>query len=68
MNSARGQDQEPLFLDPLDVKVPHIASDKSVAYDYDIVYVRAQRAGDDIHKRFYTDIATPVTMDFVAVS
>jgi hypothetical protein len=59
---ARGQ-AEPLFLDPLDVNVPHISSDKSVAYDYDIVYVRAHRAGDEIHKRFYTDIATPVTLE-----
>ena len=26
-------------------------------YDYDIVYVRAQRAGDKVHKRFYTDFS-----------
>jgi hypothetical protein len=36
---------------------------KSVKYDYDIVYVRARRAGDKVHKRFYTDIATPVTLE-----
>jgi hypothetical protein len=26
-----------------------------VRYDYDIVYVRAKRAGDKVHKRYYTD-------------
>ena len=36
---------EQLFLDPIDVNVPHISTDKSVKYDYDIVYVRAPRAG-----------------------
>src|SRR5690554_5320848 len=28
------------FDQPLDVQVPHISSDPSVRYDYDIVYVR----------------------------
>jgi hypothetical protein len=55
--------QEPLFPGKLNVKVPHISTDKSVKYDYDIVYVRARRAGDKVHKRFYTDIATPVTLE-----
>src|SRR5262249_3533531 len=32
-------------------------------YDYDIVYVRAKRAGDKVHKRFYTDFSQPVTME-----
>jgi mono/diheme cytochrome c family protein len=59
--SLRGQ--EPLFADPIDVRVPHISTDATVRYDYDIVYVRAHRAGDEVHKRFYTDIATPVTME-----
>jgi hypothetical protein len=57
------QEKEPLFPDSIDVTVPHISTDKSVRYDYDIVYVRAQRAGDTVHKRFYTDIATPVTLE-----
>jgi hypothetical protein len=46
-----------------DVTPKPIAGDKSVAYDYDIVYVRARRAGDKVHKRFYTDIAAPVTLE-----
>ena len=32
--------REALFPDPINVKVPHISTDKSVNYDYDIVYVR----------------------------
>src|SRR6187402_1088973 len=56
-------DDEPLFKDKLDVNVPHLKTDPSVAYDYDIVYVRARRAGDTIHKRFYTDFSQPVTME-----
>src|SRR5436190_4394188 len=61
---AAGQPpKERLFLEKLNVNPPHIATDKSVKYDYDIVYVRARRAGDKVHKRFYTDIATPVTLE-----
>ncbi len=51
---------EPQFLDPINVTVPPISSDKSIHYDYDVVYCRAHRAGDVTHKRFYTEIATPV--------
>jgi hypothetical protein len=47
----------------VDVTPQPIASDASVRYDYDIVYVRARRAGDQTHKRFYTDIAAPVTLE-----
>jgi hypothetical protein len=57
------QEREPLFPDPIDVVPKPIASDPSVRYDYDIVYVRARRAGDRQHKRFYTDFSQPVTME-----
>jgi hypothetical protein len=61
---AAGQAQkEKLYLGPINVKVPHISTDKSVKYDYDIVYVRAPRAGDKVHKRFYTDFSSPVTLE-----
>jgi len=39
------QDKQPLFLDDLDVRIPHISEDESVSIAYDIVYVRADRAG-----------------------
>lgn len=59
-----GQEKkQKLYLDPINVNVPHISTDKSVQYDYDIVYVRARRAGDKIHKRFFTDFSTPVTLE-----
>src|SRR6516164_5741906 len=51
------------FLKPLNVKIPHISTDKSIKYDYDIVYVRAKRAGDKVHKRYFTDFSQPVTME-----
>ena len=56
-------EKEPLFQETLNVNVPHIKTDKTVRYDYDIVYVRAGRAGDEVHKRFYTDFSQPVTME-----
>src|SRR6266436_5878180 len=61
--SVEAQPQKKLHLEPINVQIPHISTDKTVKYDYDIVYVRARRAGDKIHKRFYTDIATPVTLE-----
>lgn len=61
--SAIGQEKGPKFLDPIDVNVPHISTDKDIKLDYDIVYVRAKRAGDKVHKRFFTDFSSPVTME-----
>jgi hypothetical protein len=61
--SAPAAEDGPLFKADTNVRVPHISTDKSVKYDYDIVYVRAQRAGDETHKRFYTDFSQPVTME-----
>ena len=56
-------DKETLYLQPLNVNPPHISTDPDVKYDYDIVYVRARRAGDLVHQRFYTDFSQPVTME-----
>src|SRR5262249_8861625 len=55
--------KEKLYLDPINVQIPHITTDKSIRYDYDIVYVRALRDGDEVHKRWYTDFSQPVTME-----
>src|SRR5262247_237541 len=55
--------EEKLFDRVLDVEPRPIGSDPSVRWDYDIVYVRARRAGDSVHKRFYTDIAAPVYLE-----
>jgi hypothetical protein len=55
--------REEKYLDPIDVTVPHVSTDKAVKLDYDIAYVRARRAGDTVHKRFFTDFSTPVTLE-----
>src|SRR4051812_43466814 len=59
---AQNEDQ-PKFTDLINVNPSPLVDDKSVRYDYDIVYVRALRAGDDKHKRFFTDFSQPVTME-----
>jgi hypothetical protein len=61
--SISAQDKQPLFTQDLNVTPPPIKTDKDVNYNYDIVYVRALRAGDEKHKRFYTDFSQPVTME-----
>jgi hypothetical protein len=58
-----GIEDDPVFGAPLDVVIPPIGEDPELAIDYDIVYVRALRAGDDVHKRYYTDFSQPVTME-----
>ena len=47
---------------PINVKPPHVATDKSVKLDYDIVYVRAPRKGDDGGTN-WAEIAHPRLMD-----
>src|SRR5262245_55701095 len=61
-NGFGASDDQPRFTNNINVVVPRISTDTLVKYDYDIVYVRALRAGDKIHKRFYTDFSQPVTM------
>ena len=63
VSSIAAQEKKKIYLDPIDVKVPHISTDKSLKYDYDIVYVRAKRSGDQVHKRYYTDFSSPVTFE-----
>jgi hypothetical protein len=55
--------KEPLFSNNLNTDIKPIGTDKSVKWDYDIVYVRAPRWGDEVHKRFYTDFSAPITME-----
>jgi hypothetical protein len=62
--SLHAEPEKPrLYLEPLNVQVPHITTDRSIRYDFDIVYVRAPRAGDRVHKRFFTDFSQPVTLE-----
>ncbi|MEM7393523.1 MAG: hypothetical protein AAF492_14350, partial [Verrucomicrobiota bacterium] len=52
---------EPLFLDDLDVRPKPIHDDADITYDYDIVYIRAPRFGDDQNAR-WPEIAHPALM------
>jgi hypothetical protein len=54
--------REELYLDDIDVKVPHVSSDREVKLDYPIVYVRAPRKGDKGRTK-WTEIATPAIME-----
>src|SRR5438876_672704 len=58
-----GKEKPKLYLEPINVNIPHISTDKTVKFDYNIVYVRALRSGDKIHKRYYTDFSSPVTIE-----
>jgi hypothetical protein len=46
----------------LNVQPPHISVDKSIKWDYDIVYVRAPRFGDDKVSR-WAEVFNPLNVD-----
>src|SRR5262245_9712219 len=56
------QQKDRRYLDPIDVKVPHISTDKSVKFDYPIVYVRAPRFGDRTNSR-WAEVGHPTHLD-----
>ncbi len=60
--TAPAENKEPLFLDPIDVHPRPIAQDPSVRYDYDIVYVRTPRRGDE-KPSLWAEIAHPALVD-----
>jgi hypothetical protein len=47
---------------PINIKPAHVSTDKSVNLDYDIVYVRMPRKGDNVGTN-WTEISNPVFMD-----
>jgi hypothetical protein len=53
---------EPLYLEPIKLDAPHFSKDPLVKIDYDIVYVRAPRRGDQ-GRTYWTEIAHPALMD-----
>src|ERR1043166_1508889 len=59
---AQPEEKPRLILEPINVTPPPIASDKTVQYDYDIVYVRTPRKGDK-GRTLWTEIAHPAIMD-----
>jgi Hydrazine synthase alpha subunit middle domain len=50
-----------LFKGDLSIDPPHVSTDKSVKYDYDIVYVRAPRG--DMGKARWAEVGDPRTME-----
>jgi hypothetical protein len=60
--AASAQKVKKLYLEPIDVTPPPIASNKSVKYDYDIVYVRTPRPGGTQQTK-WTEVFHPAQMD-----
>src|SRR5205085_7748248 len=56
----RGQDKK-LYKNDLSIDPPHIKTDNSVKYDYDIVYVRAPRG--EKGKARWAEVGDPRTME-----
>ncbi len=56
-----GQERKPLYKGDLSIDPPHVATDKTVKYDYDIVYVRAPRR--DNGKARWAEVGDPRTME-----
>ncbi|HEY7313135.1 MAG TPA: hypothetical protein VH643_27550 [Gemmataceae bacterium] len=50
------------YLGPLNMDPPHISTDKTVQYDFDIVYVRAPRR-DDSGKAKWAEVGDPRSME-----
>src|SRR5262249_53890173 len=48
---------------PFNVEVPHISTDTTVKYDYDIVYVRTPRKGNAPHSSRWADASFPTNVD-----
>jgi hypothetical protein len=60
--AAFAQQAARLYHGPINVEVPPIASDASIKYDYDLVYVRVPRKGEPEHPRF-AEVFHPTGMD-----
>src|ERR1700677_5411876 len=59
--ARQAEDDDPASAS-LRVEVPHVATDPAVKLDYDIVYVRAPRRGDDVGTN-WAEISSPLFMD-----
>src|SRR4051812_4897856 len=54
--------KERLYADPINIDPPHISTDKSVKYDFDIVYVRAPRKFADGRSK-WAEVGDPRSME-----
>src|SRR3954471_11174541 len=48
---------------PFNIAVPKIATDPTIKYDYDIVYVRTPRKGNAPHSSRWPDASLPMNVD-----
>jgi hypothetical protein len=53
---------EPRYVGSINIDPPHISTDKSVKYDFDIVYVRAPRMSPDGRSK-WAEVGDPRTME-----
>ena len=51
-----------LYPKPINMQVPHVSTDKTVKYDYDIIYVRSPRHGDKVNSK-WAEIGRPTNME-----
>ena len=51
-----------LYPEPINMQVPHVSTDKTVTYDYDIIYVRSPRHGDKVNSK-WAEIGRPTNME-----
>ena len=62
IGSSLAAEKEQLFPDPIDLRIPSIHDDASIKLDFDIIYVRAPRKGDNVQS-VWADISNPWVMD-----
>src|SRR3954471_7016158 len=55
--------QKPKGKGPFDVVVPKVATDSTIKYDYDIVYVRTPRKDNKAHSSRWPDASLPMNVD-----
>src|SRR5262245_20794289 len=55
--------QKPKGKGPFDVDVPKVATDSTLEYDYDIVYVRTPRKDNKPHSSRWPDASLPLNVD-----
>src|SRR5215471_5761406 len=60
INSLEGK---PNSKGPFKIAVPKVSTDRSIKYDYDIVYVRTPRKGNAPHSSRWPDASLPLNVD-----
>src|ERR1700747_2243224 len=48
---------------PFNIDVPKVSTDRTIKYDYDIVYIRTPRKGNAPHSSRWPDASLPLNVD-----